>query len=627
MKIKRHIKTGLIALSFALGTGLVFTSCKDDDIIMSPEVDEPDIKGDGLSFLVTLDNMGGAAFMGNNPMEEVENYVDPEKFRILFFNDKDEFLFESKSRWIRKLPTSLDQEYITWKVSVPFFTYGNDDEPIYDWNWKEIKKQLQSGEFKIAILANRPGIDYSPDFHDTNTGSSWFDNSGPYWDASNSTATEGVNRANVKRVFDLHHAQYDPIYEGKGTAGHNLSNFYNFIGSTDERGRFAMGSTASWVNWTNDGATDPNDKSTSPRKLTKSEGANMDDNGWEYRLTRVPDFNYPIPMYGIQRYDPIPFADWEDGTTYDLVQSLEKPVSLLRCVVRIDLLIPATYTVDYVLLFYSNIYSRCDPMNVWDPTDEIWAEDHDPSRCEWKRIQNHGPISTINDPQTADECKPLYQQRLSWLYGSWLSQGWPFPEMPNAKAFIESEKDKYGDYPNVFNSCIQRNTANFVDDVNYFGKDNGYHHYIIYTGERNVLDPSYLYNMGSPSSGNQICEYLSIGLKRPGSTTTGDRYSIIFTDDYSNIDKACYHTTYTYDTKGIPLDRNQTKPGNNMGGTNGSSGIMYYISAQDSRFPKPIPLMRNHVYRITLGGTRADGQISVKGDEFYSKSLNPNKGF
>lgn len=660
----RYFKYGFLYIA-ALFLGL--TSCVDQEVMVAEDISDAfDKETEGQSridLVVTLDKMSGASFMGTNPMEDIENYIDPEKFRVLFFDENDKFLFESQSRWIRKLPSSLNEDFITWKVSVPFFSYGNDLDEKYDWNWSEIKKSLIKGKkFKIAILANRPGTDYFPDLEDAVAGAAWFDNSGPHWTKENSVATVGVDPLKVKDILSLHHGQWDPIYESKGATGHSQSNYYNFIAG-EVNGQLAMGSTASWVKWDKDGIAHPTENNpydaTKKRKLTRSEGGNMDDYRWEYRLTRLPSYEYPIPMYGLQEYDPIPEGDWEDGTTFDLEKAkLGDAVSLLRSVVRLDLLIPESYDVDYVLLFYPNIYSRCEPMNVWDPTDKIWEEDHDKD-CEWRRIRAHGPTSKIGDPSSGNSssdngeqvaCHRVYHERMAWYYGAWRSQGWPFPDWKGSSdidTHLASEKQKYGEFPQVYNSCIQRNTANFVDPDNLFHDVPGYHHYIVYTGERNVMDPSYLYNMGSTASGNSVVVYWSVGINRTkdaltGEKTKGDRYSFLITDDYSSPQKTIFHTSYDYNTsinpnfpKGVPNDRSNTKPGNNMGGTNGSSGIMYHIANSDkeSGVVMPLPLMRNHVYRITMGGTKIgatrssedDPGITLKSEVIYNKSINKNK--
>ena len=201
------IKYTILLLLFACTT---LTACIDDDFYDSCEEDVIDIpegirKGYSINLTVTLDKMGGSTRAANivNPLEEVENYIDPTKFRVLFFStneetNEDKFLFESRSRWVKKLDSN--SSHSEWLVSVPVFTYGNDVYKIngktVEWDWERIRTALTTNKFKIAILANRPELDWYPKFDDVDVPAHWYDNSGPHWTPEDT---------GVKDVFDLHH--------------------------------------------------------------------------------------------------------------------------------------------------------------------------------------------------------------------------------------------------------------------------------------------------------------------------------------------------------------------------------------------------------------------------------------
>ena len=157
------MKTLKYSIAFLLLAVFAMNSCSDSNDDLLAEIEQPvspeeQDHGYSIGLTITLDAMGGrAATPDNDPLWEFENYIDPQKFRVLFFDKDNKFLFESKNRWMKQIETSNDNS--RWYVSVPFFTYGNED----NWDWKKIKGKMMEGDFKIAILANRPEIECYPD--------------------------------------------------------------------------------------------------------------------------------------------------------------------------------------------------------------------------------------------------------------------------------------------------------------------------------------------------------------------------------------------------------------------------------------------------------------------------------
>lgn len=623
-----------------LPLSVLSTSCRDDALM----IEDPEVELDGankvLKIKVTLDNMGGIQDnLGPNPMAKFENYIDPEKFRVLFFDEDDVFLFESKSRWVKKV--DAEESHTTWMVSVPFYTFGNGLGD-YRWDWDYIRDKMAHSKFKIAILANRPdrewnlGITDKSDNTDTIVKYGWFGNSGPYWV---STDTD------VKTVFDLHHCQDDPIYDGKGwdndrkddDGNHFHPKYYDFISERNSEDRPMMGATSSWVDW---GTDDKNNKDPMFPNQT-------------YRHSAIPSYDHPIPMYGYQVFDPIPEEEWLEGTTFmldrDDIENPDRPIALLRSVVRVELLVPKdpNYQIDFVYLQYPNVYARCEPMNTWTPTDELWDYYNDHGTCEIELLQKRGPILRTNDPTFASTVegslasKKLYQKRMLWFYGAWKEKGWDFPTDVLTEKEIKDiwdgnddeawkgVSDRTLEYPKIFNSCIQRQsrlqvskaTNEFTDFYN-----DGYYHFIAYVGERNINDPGKLNNFGSISSGDPTVMYWDLALRKTKSTTSGTRYCVAVADysKSSNYGKAVDKSkTYTivngsYDSANI----------DNRLGSNGYEKAV--MDGPNSDSPLPYPLVRNHVYRIILGNpvTTRSGETefgSVQSQELHSKKIGFHK--
>ena len=605
---------------------VTLVSCEDELLVNDANGIPKEISdGYSIALTLTLDKMGGdnsatrAPGSPNTPkeMEDIENYINPEKLRILFFDNEERFLFESKSRWVKKLEQS-SSDHSSWIVSVPVFAYGNDEE--CNWNWEQIRKVMTTESFKIVVLANRPEKEVLPELEDNVFGGNKdFDNSGPHWTVNDTRWREDWIEGDdendaVKHLFDLHHCQHDPIYENKsrpseknGTIVWDGEDFYGFVmGGVDGEDR-TMSATSSWVDW----------------------GENLDDKNNKHpiwtsrRFWRRPSQDYPIPMYGVQNFDKI--ENWVQGTPFNLSDIVNhgndadhdndeynykvKDISLLRSVVRLELLIPKTIgpAPDNVLLFYTNIYARCEPMDIWTPTEELWKEDHKTSKeCDWYSIREYGTITKSTDPtgkinKTEDNnggqrSFEQFRERISWFYGAWLDPQpgtskddetykprWTFKGTTGFDWKDVVQEGETTPYPRIFNPCTQRNQKVFCDDVDYSDYYNdGYYHYVVYTGERNLNDPNKLYNLGGVEGMDGTVSYWWFNI--------GDKaYTLPLADydsGFSGLEKVL--TSFKY---------NNDEPEN-------TTGISEYAQAvQQESNPEylPWPLVRNHVYRITVG--------------------------
>ena len=639
--------------------------------------------GYSLNLKVTLDNFGGSATRATgDPMEELDNYIDPEKFRVLFFDKDDKFLFESKSRWVKLL--SNTGKGVQWLVSVPMYPYGNDE--VENWHWDDIKKELMKDKFKIAILANRPPKDWYAELKGIDLPSHWYENSGPYWGDNQSKWGD-----DTKTVFNLHHCQYDPMYLGKSHDNDfpTIYGAYDFI--MDDWGKGTkpddtpadvknnkddykytepkMGATSSWVVWGRNGA-DYHGESI-PDKYDKDFGQYYEgDFGAVARPSRLPEYTYPIPMYGIQVFNPI--TNWVKGTPFNLSKITDDPkdgdgynyksISLLRSVVKLELWISQKSfpkPPSFVALWYSNIYSRCEPMNVWDPTDEIW-KDHN-NGCEWLRIMEHGPIcsgQTFTDAPAnrKDNDIETYQKSLSWYYGAWMvpdnegkprwdfvgeENGFTIKDVPDYNQYYNTTGEALSypkgpdDYPfpKIFNTCIQRNKLvicsetgdlNKYDDHDGYEFNDGYWHYVAYTGERNMIDVNKIPQM-SESNAYAITWMFKDGKK----DDIGSNYYFIPIADYGtkannpnqnkNVKAREVFGPYKAGSQNTNVRKNLPNAIDSY-----ANNIRSSIKDVDEM---PWPLLRNHVYRIKIGAepseTRA-GEMNIvveSSADLHSRSL------
>lgn len=572
-----------------------------------------------LTFQISLDPLGGEEFRtrdSDDGIRDIEDYVDLESLRILFFTCQDEgksdgtynesgktydsgrydvFMFESKSRWVSEVESSATSASKVWQVTTPVFTYGNDK--VYD--WERIRTALTTKNFKIAILANRPGEirfgDYDGVFKNDGRDYFSFHNQGPYWGPDQSF-DEKVT------INDLHHCQWDPVYTSKNlimgvsSTGNNTdltkangNNVYDIIMKNPAQKTLPevvngdtvnqMGVITTWVE---------EDKATGDKYYilpTRERGG--------------------IPMYGIQKFEPI--ANWTPGTPFNISQNQKgqdnsyygKTISLLRSLVRLDLYIPKELggkktTITGPVLIGSNVMGRTEPLDVATPTNLLWSNDFcnesnhgkdGVQQCEWFLIQKHGPI--ITDPagataakgqidgnnQAMVKCRTDFWAKDAWYYGAWRSW-WNFNNI--------NLDFGNGPYPHIFNPCTQRNTTVRLERVKV--DDPAYHHYVVYTGERNINDPTNFRDLRVEES--KIC-YFKFGINYEDATSSTSKVYCIAITDYSS------NSIITASNK------DYMKSGANLDDKNG-----YLNDMAISKNPNDWNwvLMRNHAYRFFVQG-------------------------
>ena len=625
-------------------------SCIDDSVMPEPPELNPDesyvdpnlpeeIKnGYSITFNISLDNFGGenGTRASNADLMEIDNFIDLEKVRILFFicpygidysqydetntyhtGKYDYFLFESKSRWVSQLS---DNESTTanWQVTAPVFTYGNNDE----YRWEDIRAALTNYPFKVVVLANRPDVVNFGNFDSKFNGDVIFNTGrGPNWGPNDTYIPEKIRKDDEKdqewnkkpTINDLHHCQWDVVYASKNSGDKKTelnpyggAGVYSFImkNPTPEKNNPVPQPD---LNNPKDEVQNTNLMGALSVWTSKDNVGNGEENCYFQ-----PDKTQGIPMYGVQYFDAIP--DWKEGMPYNLSdrhltqsgQYERKNIYLLRSLVKLELKIPKRMKkgntgkeeeifIDQPYLCYSNVTARCEPLDVATPTELIWKTDQ---FCEWKDILAWGPII---DQDYSAPTLDIFHQRMAWFYGAW-RDWWDFNYLNNKVASEQQLDPKspyfdFGDHPSprIYNPVIQRNEKARIDKCKVDDED--YHYYVVYTGERNINDPT---KFGQTDSFRPAQSHVAFFRFTVTSSSGNKTYCIALTD-YKKNKLITNKTYYDSSTGAIELDKYReamVKNANNTTAENTSDNWNW-------------PLLRNHVYTFTVNSL---GDFSDTGD-------------
>lgn len=262
----------------------------------------------------------------------------------------------------------------------------------------------------------------------------------------------------------------------------------------------------------------------------------------------LPSKEYPIPMYGIQDFDPIG-EYWQPGQLFNLSMFNNavkegynyRSVSLLRSLARVEVLVNKnsfSRQPSHVFLRSLNRSARITPVDFFTPTDVIWngydrtsksdqarlqhyidadnfAEQDILTNCagvdtEIDRIMQFGPIyigrdSNNQEPNSglsAEQKMDEYRSTTAWPFGIWEQQwGWNWNRAGSGEEVSGNQVrwfDTYKpgdvrtyhgqvvpDYPHILHTRISRSDyARF----HYAGEENGYYKYVIYVPEKNITD-------------------------------------------------------------------------------------------------------------------------------------------
>lgn len=250
------------------------------------------------------------------------------------------------------------------------------------------------------------------------------------------------------------------------------------------------------------------------------------------RRAILPSKEYPIPMYGVQDFDPIG-EYWEPGILFNLSQynNAQKAgyyyrnISLLRSISRVEVkLLKEAFPKKpaHVYLRSMNRSARITPVDIFTPTDIIWNGFNSSSPNDVRRLQNYIDVGNLdeqriiqNTPGVEGEIKNImqygpfyignktaqsgnklneYRRTTSWPFGIWEHQwGWDWNRdngiVDNFNTYQVGDVRAYTgqtvpEYPRILHTRISRSDYSHFAEVD----DPKYWHYIIYIPEKNITD-------------------------------------------------------------------------------------------------------------------------------------------
>lgn len=350
------------------------------------------------------------------------------------------------------------------------------------------------------------------------------------------------------------------------------------------------------------------------------------------RRAVLPTKDYPIPMYGVQDFDPIG-EYWEPGVLFNLSQfnNAQKQgynyrrISLLRSVARVEVkLLKSAFLQKpaHVYLRSMNRSGRNTPVDFFTPTDIIWNGFNSSSPNDVKRLQNYievgnldeqriiqntpgvvqeelnirqyGPIyigTNANSGQSSKQKLDEYRKTTAWPFGIWEHQwGWDWNRDNGVVDYFDTYQVGQArahtgqivpEYPRILHTRISRSDYSHFAEV----EDPMYWHYIIYIPEKNITDAD---NPGDIADRPKI---IHVELRFNGGPDDGDT-----SNDEDNIvdnfdDKRAYRLYFT--------EGGQAHSGS-FDFTGRESWDAYEYNWDIVR--QHWPIMRNHVYTFTVNG-------------------------
>ena len=332
----------------------------------------------------------------------------------------------------------------------------------------------------------------------------------------------------------------------------------------------------------------------------------------------------PIPMYGIQEFDPIG-AYWTPGELFNLsaytgFQSDKynyKWVSLLRSVAKVELKIAKApfhgKKPQYVYMRSMNRTARLNPIDVLTPTNQIWYGDAEHNIAgivqETSHIQSYGPMYEALDETLPETVKmQRFHNRLAWFFGIWTHKVVGISGRTPGEKWdwngLEVDYDQSIPSPRVFNPHINRSDYTHFTDENEDNEDGDYWYYSLYVPEKHMTDPN------DPGDLSEAPKCLRIEMRWEG-----------VNDDSNLDDNASYRIYFADPDRGGHLagiyNRDDYENVNNTPG-------MPYDGAYENDLANLrsfYPIVRNHVYEVTVSGIN-QGDISYEVRTTANRSVN-----
>ncbi|MCH5327446.1 MAG: hypothetical protein J1E02_00360 [Coprobacter sp.] len=345
----------------------------------------------------------------------------------------------------------------------------------------------------------------------------------------------------------------------------------------------------------------------------------------------LPTKDYPIPMYGIQDFDPIG-EYWEPGLLFNLSQfnNAQKQgysyrnVSLLRSLSRVEVkLLKSAFPKKpaHVFLRSMNRSARITPVDFFTPTDIIWNGFNPSSMSDVKRLQNYiaagnlneqhiientpgikgeidnimqyGPVYIGTDGNKGDsDMQKLneYRKTTAWPFGIWERQwGWDWNRGTAYVDYFDTYQvgqtrahtgQTVPEYPRILHTRISRSDYARFTEV----EDQDYWHYIMYIPEKNITDAD---NPGDISDRPKI---IHVELRFNGGRPEKDNAEDNMVDNFD--DNAAYRLYFTEGGRA------------NLGSFDFTGRESWDKYEYDLDIVKQHwPIMRNHEYIFTVNGS------------------------
>lgn len=249
----------------------------------------------------------------------------------------------------------------------------------------------------------------------------------------------------------------------------------------------------------------------------------------------MPSAANPIPMYGMQNFDPIgeflkpsQTFNMSDGNENKYLADYPeitrnynyKTIFLIRSLAKVELRFAKSVfknnPPEHVMMRVMNRTARCEPKDVINPTDWIWYGDGgfnpytgaptwidakaNPETFvgvanEFNNIKKYFLSNPLHDKTANDSDKRLYKERTSWFYGIWAATDNSLTSADHNRYYWSTPWEWNGDksfsvpndlpYPRIFNTRIDRSDYCRFHCV---PERDGYIRYIMYVPEKNISD-------------------------------------------------------------------------------------------------------------------------------------------
>lgn len=346
------------------------------------------------------------------------------------------------------------------------------------------------------------------------------------------------------------------------------------------------------------------------------------------RIGVEPSEDNPIPMYGVQNFTKLG-DNWEEGTTFDISAARDeediKPISLIRSLAKIEVYLPQPAARIYMRSM--NRTSRCEPIDVETPTNELWSKDHTNGQCEWFDIQKYGSGFVDGTEVSNKTGLNEYTNWLSWFYYSWTQANWSQTPGQN-KHWSFKDHNIYGysgdtgltsvtkqdvttdlsnsKYPHLFYPDINRSDFCEMLPMGYeVGK--GYK-YILYMPEKNISDPN---NPGKKTAIAKVphieYRYNDIKMSNYEQLEDDNCHRIYFTDyNGTYTTKNTEITTLKSDMYESVYEKNRKTDGKK------DSSNDYIITGPSDNLSLHWPIMRNHIYEFIVNNSSEHGEPVIQ---------------